>query len=340
MALKLERCEPWKNSNILADDIACVELPANDLALRGDFRMTAILIAIACRIRQYWWLHPQVVELWIQMIEGNDLTDDVWLWMDGDEQWLREHLGRGFLAYCEIPKGDWVDAQSALRRRINQSRHTRHNAGNPRNERIRNATPNQRFAAIYWLTFNSNHVKDLAIELGRTPRGVFGLVDVVSDIDEIIGCSWGVFPPEDSTAWEEAATKLEEDGCTCLEQKWRERPIRSWFNMLSWLDGKSPTMEVIGDYSCMRCKSLCVQHFTSSPYVDEGFPQGPSHVATGFDSMFWAHIRKSHCGMSYASVLFDMTKQTMVWPLQGLHSFLDWWVQEQGNRWNSNCGLD
>jgi len=249
--------EPWQNSNILADDIACVEPSADDLALRGHFRIAVILKAIDCGIRQYLWLHPKERELWMRMIEGNDLTDDVWLWMDGDEEWLREHGGHNFIKYRspKIPKGNWVDAQSALRRRINQSRHCkRHNAGNPWNERIRNAIPKQRLAAIFWLTFNSNHVKDLAIELGHTPRGMFGLWYMVFDIDEIIGSSWDAFP-QDSAAWEEAGTKLGEDGCTCLQHKWRERPLRYWFNMSSWLDGKPPTIKVIEFDSCTRCKS-------------------------------------------------------------------------------------
>lgn len=43
---------PWKSSNILIDDIACVELSADDLALRADFRMAVILHAIVRGTRQ------------------------------------------------------------------------------------------------------------------------------------------------------------------------------------------------------------------------------------------------------------------------------------------------
>ena len=274
------------NINILADDIACVELSADDLALRGHFRILVILKAIVRGTRQDWRLHPKVRELWIRMIEGNDLTDDVWLWMDGDEEWLREHLGPGFLDHWfhyRNLKVDWVDAQSALCRRINQSRHLRNNAGNLRGERIRNATREQRLAAIYWLTFNSDHVKDLAIALGRTPQGMFELYYMVSDIDNTIRHSRDAAFPRDSTAWEVAATKLKKDGCTCLNSG-REQHLRSWFNMLSWLDGKPPIMEVIGTYgSCKHCKSWCVQCCASSSYSDEGFPKDQDtlrHVST------------------------------------------------------------
>ena len=81
--------EPWQTSNVLADDIACVKLSADDLVF-GDLRIAVILGAILGGTR-YWLFHPKVMELWIRMIEGNDLTDDVWLWMDGDKEWLREH---------------------------------------------------------------------------------------------------------------------------------------------------------------------------------------------------------------------------------------------------------
>ena len=262
------------NINILADDIACVELSADDLALRGHFRILVILKAIVRGTRQHWLLHPKVRELWIRMIEGNDLTDDVWLWMDGDEEWLREYLGpdrNPSWFHCRNLKSNCADAQSALRRRINQSRHLRNNAGNLRRERIRNATREQRLAAIFWLTFNSDHVKYLAIALGRTPQGMFGLHCMASIIRGAIRSSWDAFP-QGSTAWEVAATKLKEDGCTCLKRT--EESLRPWFNMLSWLDGKPPTMEVIGWYSCTRCESWCVQCCASSSYSDEGFSKG------------------------------------------------------------------
>ena len=73
--------EPWQSSSILADDIACVELSAADLAIRSDFQMSVILTAIV-EETQHWQLHPKVRELWIRKIEGNDPTDDVWLWME------------------------------------------------------------------------------------------------------------------------------------------------------------------------------------------------------------------------------------------------------------------
>ena len=51
---------------------------------------------------------------------------------DGDEEWLGEHLNpddlQGWFDDREL-ENDWVDAQSALCRRISQSRHLRDNRG-------------------------------------------------------------------------------------------------------------------------------------------------------------------------------------------------------------------
>ena len=145
-------------------------------------------------------LCPKIRELWIQMIEGNDATDDVWFWMDGDEQWLREHLKDFNLGKtAEYHKKDWVDSQSALRRRIRKPRN--HAGGSEFAKRICSATPEQHPAVICWLTFNSSHVKDLTIELGRTPLGMFEVGDMIAHIRGIVCSAWDAFPASDSAAW-------------------------------------------------------------------------------------------------------------------------------------------
>ena len=198
------------------------------------------------------------------MIEGSDPTNDMWLWMDGDEQWLQQEFCQT-LVKCsftgEDHKGDWLDAHLALRRRIGRRRN---NTGYLA-QRIRNATPEQRVAAICWLTCNSSRVKALAIELGHTPWGVFGPGEIVQDrrveVSAICGL-WKAFP-KSTAAWDEAAKKLEEDGCTCLKKS-KHDDIQRWFNMLTWLNGKYPTLEAINGHrysSCTRCQSWCVVCF-------------------------------------------------------------------------------
>ena len=260
--------------NILEDDLACVNVSADNFASREDYRMAVIFdaIRIATQHACHRWrgrLCPKLRELWLEMIEGSDTTEDMWLWMDGDEQWLREKFSRWQLVQDSFTgadhKGDWIDAQSALLRRIHRPRN---NAGQLA-ERIRNATPEQRVAAISWLTCNSSRVKALAIELGHTPWGMFGLGQIVQDyrmvVVDTVRDLWRAFP-EKKAAWEEAAKKLEEDGCTCLNP-WAEERLRPWFNMLTWLNGKPPTLKVIGRDHCMRCQSWYVLRLPSSLFL-------------------------------------------------------------------------
>ena len=218
-------------------------------------------------------LCPKLRELWLEMIEGSGPANDMWLWMDGDEQWLREKFCEELVG-CSFTgadhKDDWLDAHLALRRRIHRPR----NNASQLAERIRNATPEQRLAAICWLTCNSSRVKALTIELGHTPWGMFGPGEIVNDFREevvTIRDLWEVFP-ENTAVWEEAAEKLKEDGCTCLRLKTSthiEQHVRWWFNMLTWLDGKPPTLEAIWVpwASCMRCQSWCVSRFASGLFL-------------------------------------------------------------------------
>ena len=281
----------------MEDDLACVNLSADDLAGREDYRMAVILkaIRIATQHECHPWrghLCPKLRELWLEMIEGSDPTDDVWLWMDGDEQWLREKFDRWETLYhltTEGHKGNWIDAYSALRRRIHRPHH---NAGQLA-ERIRNATPEQRVAAIYWLTWNSGRVKALAIELGCTPLGMFGPGEIVENHwTSTIRDLWGAFP-ENTTAWEEATKKLRENGCTCLVNTRSEAHLQAWFNMLTWLDGKAPPLEAIGGDGCTRCQSWCVLRLASSLYCDKD-SEGRSYAMTSLDTSLRAHTRRSY----------------------------------------------
>ena len=260
----------------MEDDLAYENLSTDDLACQEDYRMAVIFNAIRigtqheCHLRGIR-LCPKLRELWLEMIKGSDPTDDTWLWMDGDEQWLREKFCEELVG-CSFTgadhKDDWLDAHLALRRRIHRPR----NNASQLAERIRNATPEQRLAAICWLTCNSSRVKALTIELGHTPWGMFGLGEIVNDFREEVAaiCDlWEVFP-ENTAVWEEAAKKLEEDGCTCLKSStYTEQHVRWWFNMLTWLDGKPPTLEAIWVpwASCMRCQSWCVSRFASGLFL-------------------------------------------------------------------------
>ena len=277
----------------MEDDLAYENLSVDDLACQEDYRMAIIFNAIRiatqheCHLRGIR-LCPKLRELWLEMIEGSDLPDDMWLWVDGDEQRLREKFCEELVG-CSFTgadhKGDWLDAHLALRRRIHRPR----NNASQLAERIRNATPEQRLAAICWLTCNSGRVKALAIELGHTPWGMFGLGEIVEDdrVEVRTICLWKVFP-ENTAAWEEAAKKLEEDKCTCLKTFTYIECVRWWFNMLTWLDGKPPTLEAIWVpwSSCMRCQfSVRKSHdedIKYVPHINEHYPGVLRQFAASF----------------------------------------------------------
>jgi hypothetical protein len=118
------------------------------------------------------------------MIEGNDDGDEVWLWVDGDEEWIQQN-GSTYSHRCfwpELKEEDWVAAQSALRRRIERTQLT------PRpvpkktadltledHARLREATPAQRFAAMLWLIRTSRRKEELDFQLGSSSRSKFAL---------------------------------------------------------------------------------------------------------------------------------------------------------------------
>ncbi|KAF9234051.1 hypothetical protein BU15DRAFT_79457 [Melanogaster broomeanus] len=120
------------------------------------------------------------------MIEGDDSGDDIWLWVDGDEKWIQEHLKiSSFLTYRISPR-DLADAQSALRRRMERVQRI----PNPpvanlslqeqsRNARIRNADPGQRLTAISWLIRTSQRKEDVDSSLGWTSQSSLGLFNLI-----------------------------------------------------------------------------------------------------------------------------------------------------------------
>ncbi|KAI6141217.1 hypothetical protein BKA82DRAFT_22726 [Pisolithus tinctorius] len=184
--------------------------------------------------------------LWLRLIEG-DVDDDVWLWADGDSEWLRSEepdwAPRGMLT-----EDDWVSAESALRRRVNQRRYP---LLTDRNQRVRSATPEQRLSVIAWLIASSKEVAELFTSHGHTPP-TFSTPRIAFTLNGIVNKYWDGFPSQTS-AWENAIAKAEEDGCICSPEDCYG--MQQWFNMIVWLERKLPTLEV-GYEPCEHCRSL------------------------------------------------------------------------------------
>ncbi|KAI5989569.1 hypothetical protein EDD15DRAFT_1306987 [Pisolithus albus] len=242
---------------VLADDERVARLSGQELREKKDWRMLLILEVIMK------WAHPSyfgvaracsgIQELWCRIIEG-DTGEDYWLWVDGDEDWLRRRQpGEMLWRSANLGEIDWDSAQSALCRRISQQRYPP--ATGPhgsRNERVRNATHEQRFSAIVWLLSSSKGMAELTIQHGYTPP-TFRVSKMTSVLSSLVGSCWDVFPVQ-TRAWEGALVNSKQGGCICLRSC--RDSLRVWFDMLVWLDGIPPPLEGIDDESCIRCRSL------------------------------------------------------------------------------------
>ncbi|KAI6094894.1 hypothetical protein F5141DRAFT_1222960 [Pisolithus sp. B1] len=231
-----------------ADDEHFIRRSEEELRKEPDWRMVLVwhvirrlLEDVAC------YGCPRRREVWLSIIEGN-ADDDLWLWADGDKDWLTKQ---------EIPNlgmalpTDWLGAQSALRRRVTQQRYP---PVTGRNERVRSALPQQRFCAIAWLIANSKAIAELFASHGRPPP-TFRTPKIADTFSVILGKHWDAFPSQ-TGAWESALSRSKEDGCTCSPANCLG--MRQWFDMMVWLEDIPPTSEVVYgcDGHCLRCRSL------------------------------------------------------------------------------------
>ncbi|KAI6130768.1 hypothetical protein EDD16DRAFT_1540767 [Pisolithus croceorrhizus] len=151
--------------------------------------------------------------------------------------------------FCGISRYGWLDAQSALRRRVTLQRYPPATA---RNEKVRSATPEERVCAIAWLIASSKGVAELFASHGRTPP-TFRTPEIPRSLSRIIDEYWGAFPSR-TDAWENVLRKSKEDGCICSLADCRG--MRQWFDMMVWLEGDIPRNLEIGYEPCVRCRSL------------------------------------------------------------------------------------
>ncbi|KAF9234052.1 hypothetical protein BU15DRAFT_79458 [Melanogaster broomeanus] len=258
-------------NEVLDDDVKFVELDPNE-EHRETSRVAFVystLYACAHRIRSRCdsGLCPESRQLWLRMIEGDDSGDDIWLWVDGDEQWIQSHLKIGSFLMDRIPARDLADAQSALRRRIEWVQRT----PNPpvvnlslqeqtRNARIRNADPGQRLAAISWLIRTSQRKEDVDFSHGRTSQSNLGLHDLIFSWRRGTSRILDSIPlfHEQPDAWKFFKENREAMGCRCLE--WTGEKVYDWFKMIAWLrQDEGLGVASFGKSSCKSCESKTEQ---------------------------------------------------------------------------------
>ncbi|KIK75274.1 hypothetical protein PAXRUDRAFT_499042 [Paxillus rubicundulus Ve08.2h10] len=201
------------------------------------------------------------------MIEGNDDgdVDDVWLWADGDEEWLQQNP-KFITCYqqdSKLGKEDLVAAQSALRRRMERAQLTPSpiqkktaNLSSEDHARLREATPAQRLAAIAWLTYTSRQKEDLDFQLGKTFRSKFDLRELIFQWFYATSDLRSIAPfPEQPECWKEFEEKRRAMGCECLRDKFRRERISKWVRMMKWLRPQwNLDVECIEIVSCGACQ--------------------------------------------------------------------------------------
>ncbi|KIJ08681.1 hypothetical protein PAXINDRAFT_102491, partial [Paxillus involutus ATCC 200175] len=244
---------PNPGETVLCDDLNFVTLHPDGLGHHHVCRVSFVYWVLLQRLG--WSQCPKARELWLQMIEGNDDVDEIWLWVDGDEEWVRQN--RHTSRWCHWPKlekEDWVAAQSALRRRIERTQLSPRPVPKKTADltledraRIREANPAQRFAALYWLICTSRCKEEVDLQHGLSSLSNFDLPDLIHPWFSAFG-SLASFP-EQPEAWNDFLEKRKAMGCKCLP--WIsifEERIRDWARMMKWL---RPEWNLDVDIGCL-----------------------------------------------------------------------------------------
>ncbi|KAF9234058.1 hypothetical protein BU15DRAFT_66049 [Melanogaster broomeanus] len=263
---KSEAITDHRANEVLDDDLKFVQLDPNEE--HREISRVAFVYSVLCdSVHGDFYderkICPELRKLWLRMIEGDHSGDDIWLWVDGDEQWIQVQVKIGPLPMHWMPARDLADAQSALRRRIERVQRT----PNPpvanlflqeqsRSARIRNADPGQRLVAISWLIHTSQRKEDVDSSHGRTSQSNLALDDLIfswyfrtSDILRSI-----TLFHEQPGAWKKFKENRDAMGCSCLE--WSGEQVYDWFKMIAWLR-QDVGLEVasFGESSCKSCES-------------------------------------------------------------------------------------
>ncbi|KAF9220216.1 hypothetical protein BS17DRAFT_350566 [Gyrodon lividus] len=264
-------------------------------------------------------------DLWLRMIEGDDSGDDVWLWADGDEDWIRKNASR--MDWLQLKEEQWTAARSALRRRLERTQRALRSGPNSttnltlpeqsRNARLRAATPAQRLAAMSWLIRTSKHREELDYLLGWSSRSNFFLGDLIWKWREDTLALLGSFPsfPEQPEAWKKFQDKREAVGCECLDSPLLCESAPDWFKMVVWLrEEGNLDVDCLSPDPCQACESRAhdlygtfygAEHFWNGPRV-------PLLLAFSFEafSIILGYTRDDSAMLPFARALVSKALDT------------------------------
>ncbi|KIJ13226.1 hypothetical protein PAXINDRAFT_100817 [Paxillus involutus ATCC 200175] len=256
---------PNPGKAVLRDDLNFVALRPDetdsDHVCRVSFVLWVLLSGMSWH--ECGSLCPKVSDLWLQMIEGTDDVDEVWLWVDGDEEWIQQSgiSGSYWSKFRVKLKEDWAAAQSALRRRMARSQVTACHVPKKTayltledHARLQEATLAQRCAAIDWLIRTSRRKEDSDFQLGLSSRSKFGLGNLIDWwFQDTSNLRLIAQFPEQPEAYKEFVEKRKAMGCKCLDQDWEK--VSEWVRMMRWLRPEwNLDVACIYLYDCDACK--------------------------------------------------------------------------------------
>lgn len=218
----------------LNDDIRCVELLSRVDQGHPHLRLAFLwnIVYKGCGANR-----ALAIRSWLQILEGGERCGDVWLWQDGDEEWMQKNIvdrpsGRFYDVHVHLYPGslrqatshlfarDWEDARCALRRRLAQGRSYDHHLY---------GLPLLRVCVLAWLVLNSAPMRNSERHRGLRYRAHW---DIVSLLYLWYAEAHDVFQPGISHLHDLDASRsaLRREDHVCLVQL---NGINDWVGMMS-----------------------------------------------------------------------------------------------------------
>ena len=181
--------------------------------------------------RRIGWIYRVMRECWnveseeafLKLLEGKE--EDVWLWIDGDEQALPEWRT------ARLP---YALAAKALQPRQASGRFESREMAEMR-QRVQSESPAVRLAEIAWLVRTSKAMKKRDSEHGIMDREEWDLWGLIGnwwwDLDDVRN----QLPEASTEEFEEFESAMENEGHTCHTKYWLYRRLRRWLYVQSLL---------------------------------------------------------------------------------------------------------
>jgi len=225
----------------LKDDLDCVEQLSMGSPTDPPYRLLFLFHVLLqeCSLNR-----KLAVEIWLQIIRGVEGREDLWLWEDGDEEWLRSNIRRPEPGYfrCCIYSEDWEQAGNALESRISRAQ--------PRI--LLHDNPQSRIFIIGWRLIVSGY-----LVYARTKRGLVPHRDFALDVDSWYSSIHQLFEIPNVNHVELRATFLPAIRGDAHQCTMDMSMIKDWVGMISKLHSPEQVVAISKTLcGCDKCASM------------------------------------------------------------------------------------